>query len=235
MSAFLGHDRGRWVIAAVVATVFLGGFVFLFQPPVIDLSLKRSPAKAPVGLGLRRVAPAEAALVDPTPLFLPTIWNTAQKDVALPKAGGAFANYPAKFAYEEAEFKGLHARSIPVANAADLLALATPGASTLGIGRQSGGPDIQPARGAFLEVIPQTGGPAVLNATVPLLNLPAIGLWEPIEFLAVVDAAGLCGPLVSTVRSKAEDIDAYFKNYLTTSFRLGAKLEPGIYRIRVGP
>ena len=34
---------------------------------------------------------------------------------------------------------------------------------------------------------------------------------------------------------KADDIDAYFKNYLTTSFRLGAKLGPGIYRIRVGP
>lgn len=235
MSAFWENDRRRWVVAAVVAGVLGGGFVSLFRPQSVAPNGNRLHEKMPVGLGLRRVAPADAALVDPTPLFLPTIWNTAQKEVALPKVGGAFANYPARFAFEEAEFKALHSRSISVANASDLLALTSPGASMLGIGREGEGGRSLPPRGAFLEVTPQTGGPTVLSATVPPLTLSVGALWEPVEFLAVVDAAGFCGPLVSTVRSRAEEIDSYFKNYLTNTFRLGAKLGPGVYRIRVGP
>ena len=235
MRAISGSDRGRWGIAALVSVLLGLSFTFMFRAPLAEPLVPRFGGKPSVGIGLRRVAPAEAALVDPTPLFLPTVWNAAQKDVALPKAGGAFANYPAKFVYDESEFRALRSRSMAVTGASDVLGLTPPGASLLGIGRQSRQVEVLPLRGAYIEVSRHAGGLVVLNAAVPTLPFQNLGLWDPVEFLAVVDRSGLCGPLVSTVRSKADEIDAYFKNYLTNTIRLGAKLEPGFYRIRVGP
>jgi hypothetical protein len=55
------------------------------------------------------------------------------------------------------------------------------------------------------------------------------------EFMAAVDASGLVGPLVLTVHSDVAEVDAYFGRYLAETFRIGQRLEPGFYRICVGP
>jgi hypothetical protein len=55
------------------------------------------------------------------------------------------------------------------------------------------------------------------------------------EFMAAVDPAGLVGPLVLTVHSNVAEVDAYFARFLSEELRVGQRLEPGFYRICVGP
>jgi len=62
-----------------------------------------------------------------------------------------------------------------------------------------------------------------------------MGTWRPLELFATVDAAGLASPLVVTDRSDVEEVNAYFRNYLARTFRLGEHLAPGFYRVVVGP
>ena len=235
MRIHAANDRQRWSLAALVSVGLGLGVVLLFRAPSVEPPAEHFNPKAIAGIGLLRVASSDAALVDPTPLFLPTIWNSAEKSVALPKPGGAFANYPAKFAYDEFDFKAPNARSQSMASASDLLALLPPGSALLGVGRGGSAGEPLPRRGGCIEVSQLTGGSVVLKEALPPLPFPEMGLWEPVELLATVDASGLSGPLVVTARSKADEIDAYIKNYLTNSVQLGAKLRPGIYRIRVGP
>ncbi len=244
MSTLAQSDRRHWIWASLGAIAIGLVFLIVFHAPV-DLAVKRGSAvskghstvsESPQ-VGFRRVAPEEAALVDPTPLFLPTAWNTAQKEVALPKAGGAFADYPARFTYDEVEFRSLAPKKDSAVDFSGALALNSPGAALLGIGRS---PIDLPAisrRSAFYEVALAAGGRVVLAESLAEAKPPGsgAGAWEPIEFLAVVNAAGLSAPLVPTVRSKLEEVDTYFANYLMQQVRIGAKLAPGVYRIWVGP
>jgi hypothetical protein len=217
-------------------------FLMLFRAPVEPPEKRgsavikgRAPVAAAPQVGFRRVAPEEAALVDPTPLFLPTSWNTAQKEVALPKVGGAFADYPARFTYDEMESRSLAPKKDSAVDVSGALALNSPGVALLGIGRSSVDLPTQSRRSAFYEVTSAAGGRVVLAEALASAKPPGAGAWEPIEFLALVNAAGLSTPLVPTVRSKREEVDAYFASYLTQQVRIGAKLSPGVYRIWVGP
>lgn len=236
------NERRRWLWAALGAILVILGFLLLFRAPLEPRGQRSSvmnQARAPIApvpqVGFRRVAPEEAALVDPTPLFLPTVWNTAQKEVALPKVGGAFADYPARFTFEEMEFRALAPKKDPAVDFSGALALNSPGVALLGIGRDTVKLPTISRRSAFYEVTPAVGGGVVLAEGLVEAKPPGAGAWEPIEFLAVVNAAGLSAPLVPTVRSKLEEVDAYFANYLTQQVRIGAKLAPGVYRIWVGP
>ncbi len=235
-------ERRRWVWAALGAIAIVFVFLILFRAPENPAAERGSvtvKAQAPLPdvpqVGFRRVAPEEAALVDPTPLFLPTAWNAAQKEVALPKGGGAFADYPARFTYDEVEFRALAPKKDPAVDFSVALALNPPGAALLGIGRSPVGLPELARRGAYYEVAPASGGRVVLAETLAEAKPPGAATWEPIEFLAVVNAAGLSAPLVPTVRSKLEEVDTYFASYLTQQARIGAKLAPGVYRIWVGP
>ena len=235
-------ERRRWIWAALGAIGVVLVFLILFRAPVdptgergLAVLKGRAPTEVVPQVGFRRIAPAEAALVDPTPLFLPTAWNTAQKEVALPKLGGAFADYPARFTYDEAEFRSLAPKNDPAVDFSGALALNAPGAALLGIGRSPVDLPAISRRSAFYEVAPAAGGRVVLAEALAEAKPPGTGTWEPIEFLAVVNAAGLSAPLVPTVRSKLEEVDAYFANHLTQQVRIGAKLAPGVYRIWVGP
>jgi len=68
------------------------------------------------------------------------------------------------------------------------------------------------------------------------VTLPAGQLeWQPAEFLVCVTAEGLLGRPVETVSSDVEDVDAFFRDYLTNTLRLGERLPPGMYRVVVGP
>jgi len=43
------------------------------------------------------------------------------------------------------------------------------------------------------------------------------------------------GDLVLTSSSDSEEVDSFFRSYLVKTFRLGERLNPGRYRILVGP
>lgn len=55
------------------------------------------------------------------------------------------------------------------------------------------------------------------------------------EFLAVVSSAGLIADPVLVNGSGWEEVDNFFRSYLVKSFRLGERLNPGRYRVLVGP
>src|SRR5260221_228885 len=85
---------GAVVVAAVMAALFSA----LRPPAIVPLPPRTRPV---IELAERRAKSAlddEATLLDPTPLFQPTQWNTARKDVPQPELGGAFQSYrvPAK-------------------------------------------------------------------------------------------------------------------------------------------
>ncbi|MBC7366040.1 MAG: hypothetical protein H7343_04380 [Undibacterium sp.] len=186
-------------------------------------------------MGLATVVRGEVALVDKTPLFLPTEWNTAHKEVVLPQSGGAFSDYSPKFAYDETELKSLNPGVIAVFSVTDALALSPPGPPLLGFGRSDVKPAALERRGAFVEIVRAKGGQGIFAKTLAEAQPPIAPVWGPLEFLATVDAAGLTGPLVLTARSGVEEVDAYFQKYFTEKLRVGMMLGPGLYRIGVGP
>lgn len=235
MSTSVRGERGRWVLAVGGALILGGGVVALFRFPS---AIQRIEPVKRDGVGrveLTKVVRGEAALLDKTPLFLPTEWNTAHKEVVLPQSGGAFSDYAPKYAYDEAELKSLKPTAPTVLSVTDALLLAPPGPALLGFGRSEIKAAVLEKRGAFVEVLRANGGKRVLAKTLTEVEPPAAAVWGPLEFLATVDAMGLTGPLVLTVRSGTEEVDVYFQKYLTQKLRIEAMLGPGIYRIYVGP
>jgi len=59
--------------------------------------------------------------------------------------------------------------------------------------------------------------------------------YAPLEFLVVISSAGMVGEPVLTTGSGWDDVDIFFRTYLVKTFRLGERLNPGRYRVLVGP
>ena len=126
---------------------------------------------------------------------------------------------------------------------ADALTPDAPGALAMGFGRTGASVVPLPARAAMIEITTAETGekplPAQVMAQVQALTAaahpPAGRPWQTMEFVAAIDAAGLAAPLMMTTRSGADEVDAYFQNFLVRTLRLGERLAPGIYRISVGP
>lgn len=216
--------------ASVLLLVAL--YVRLPQPPPIE---SLPPKRASVGL-VDRVAIQGTMLRDPTPLFLPTEFNSSRKDYRPKEPGGAFAGFPAELTFKESELM-LHlpaAAAIP-ASPAEALVGDPPGAPFLGFGRTDLAVEPLDPRGAYVEVVASGTGRVVFGFAVKDAQPPATAPWKPMEFLAAVDAAGLVGPLVLTVHSNVAEVDAYFGRFLAENLRIGQRLEPGFYRISVGP
>lgn len=94
-----------------------------------------------------------------------------------------------------------------------------------------------PARLGYLEVISTRSGHAVLSESIPAspsLTPPAAD-WAPLEFLIAIDPAGLVGTPVITGSTTSEEVETFFRNFVVKKLRLGARLEPGFYTVRVGP
>ena len=233
MKAAGRHAQRRWIMAATGAAAVT----------LLVASWFRVPVKAPVEVAANKVAAVsftrvprgDAALLDPTPLFLPTEWNTARMEVKLPESRGAFAGYDAKWKFDVSELKlGLPASVAVPENAAEALLIASPGAPFSGFGRSDAEVEALARRGAFVEVVAAGSGRRILADALPAARPPGGGGWQPLEFLAAVDAAGLVS-LDLTARSGLEEVDAYFSRYLAQTLRIGARLAPGFYRICVGP
>jgi hypothetical protein len=175
-------------------------------------------------------------LIDPTPLFLPTEFNSSRIDYVPNDLVGVEAGFPFKKTFSDSELE-LH---LPPPNAvpqtpADALVDDPPGAPFLGFDRAD--PVMEPVspRVAYVEIVDARTGRSVLGMPVADAHPPASAPWQPMEFLAAVDRAGLVGPLVPTTRSGVDDVDAYFGRYLADTLRVGQRLAPGFYRIIVGP
>jgi hypothetical protein len=234
-------SRLRWIYAAAGALIILGGVAALFRSPHGGRTVAVPPVLPhPAAVKLVNLKRNEAALTDPTPLFLPTEWNAGQN--ALPanasrEPDSSFTGYPAKLMFEETDL----ALSFPgdvnaPARPADALSAGRLGPVFLGLGNGTPDPAQLPARKAFVEITIAGNGQRILAQTLTDANPPGWTGWrQPMEFLVAVDAMGLVGPMILTESSRAASVDGYFQNYLVKKLHAGERLGPGFYRIWVGP
>jgi len=259
------------MVAAAVGVVVAVGAGVLFRVPAPEVrSLPKNPAPGaasrragsqPIRLnrvsadGADPLAGDDGMLFDPTPLFLPTRWNSSRKDAVLSEPGGAFGGYPAKLTFAESDLALPLPKPVEVpASPAAALRDDPPTAPFLGFNRPDSVVVPVGARGGFVEIVDAATGRPVFQRSLADAKPPVAteAAWPPLEFLAAVDAAGLFGPLVSvplaaTPKDAAvgvggsvsqaglADLEAYFREYLVQSLHIGERLAPGFYRITVGP
>jgi hypothetical protein len=220
-----------WVsIAGVIAAVWLA---FQIRAPEAPLSTGNRPNSA-VGL-VDPVVIKRTMLFDLAPLFLPTEFNSSRKPYVPDEPGSAFAGFPFKPTFSDSQIV-LHLpppAEVP-RSPAEALAGDPPGAPFIGFGRVDIKTEPLAPRAAYVEITDAESGRKVFSQTVKDARPPA-SQWKPMEFLAAVDAAGLVGPPVLTQHSDVADVDAYFGQYLSEDLRIGQRLNPGFYRVSVGP
>ncbi|MEY2881580.1 MAG: hypothetical protein RLZZ15_3960 [Verrucomicrobiota bacterium] len=239
------HARWHWVLAAAGGVAGLVAVLALFQsprPPIRPESAQRPGVRLDPSPTLRD----EAAFFDPTPMFLPTSRNASSRvgDSVQREPTATFRDYPAKLGFGLGDV-GVDALALPKSvrlppgpPTDPRLALAAdpPGSVAAGIGHADSTTTELPDRTGFVEIVASDSGKTVFTRRLAKDTLPAgQDWWQPVEFLAAVDAAGLVGPLVQTVRSGADEVDSRLQNYLVRTLRVGARLPPGYYRISVGP
>jgi hypothetical protein len=181
----------------------------------------------------------EMALRDPTPLFLPTVWNAAEDALAMNaprEPGGSFQDYAPfyTFSVTELNIKVPNTSKVPV-RPLDALALDSASRALFGFGQtDSKVQPLRPRRG-FLEVISASDGHILMRQ--PLTEGVPVdqGTWQPLEFLVAVNAAGVVGPPVLSESSRVGEVDSFFKEYLLKVLHIGERLAPGFYRISIGP
>jgi hypothetical protein len=252
MSVTRMGDSLRWALAGAGAlgAVVLVGLGFHATVPGPSLPAISRSSKAALffiqAKGDNSAISEQAMMRDTTPLFLPTERNASGPALAWREPGRAFLDEDTlKLSIGEsglnlagslppvAVFDG---RSSALAQPLDALTLDSPGDMLLGFGRVDTSVTPMAARGGFIEVIATATGETVIAQTIPVEAAPPTSkVWQPMEFMAAVDPAGLVGPLVVTDDSRVEEVNAYFRKYLAHSFRLGERLPPGFYRIVVGP
>jgi hypothetical protein len=221
------------VLALVIAALFRSP-----SPPGSARPAQPSPAVRLVHSG-EDLAGEDAALHDPTALFLPTRWSSARKDAPARPPEGSFTGYGPRLVFTE-DKPGLGlVPAPPPSRPAEALRASPLGSNPLvGIGRTDAPVPALGLRLALVSAAEARTGRIVFSESLhdapdapPELRNRA---WSPLEFLAAVDSAGLVRPLVPTVRSGTA-ADGFFLNYLSRDFRIGDRLAPGFYRIWVGP
>jgi hypothetical protein len=250
MAVVASDFRGRWWAAGAVAGLITATFVLVIRLPVAPPAVRSPEAPATVPPTVRiarpdasdRLLQEEADLRDLRPMFLPTERNAALVEPRM-EAGRNFLDHESFKAAAEPELGAvlpeigsIQGGALENATPLDAMGATGIGLPLAGFGRQS--PEVVPMRprGAVVEAVAMSDGRTVWIETLPEGGTPRRDLaWTPLEMVAVVDRAGLAGPLVITEGSRVDDVDIHFRNYLAQTFRLGERLAPGFYRIIVSP
>jgi hypothetical protein len=234
--------RRRWAIAAIGGVLLAALVSASFAPLPVPIREPQRPVRQ-VFIGQGSEA---TAMRDLTPLFLPTWRNAASSllperepgekigEVETPRLGIAEAGWRVSERLPEL----VTLNGLPVARATPLDYLDDSAADVLvsGIGRSPRPLPVHTARAATIEAVATRDGRRLLaDVLPPTVSLPTDKAWLPLELLANVGPAGLVAPLTVTSGSGVEDVDAFFRNYLARTFRVGERLPPGFYRITVAP
>lgn len=231
--------KKRWLIAVLLSVGIGGSGLTLFRAPELYLPdrLTNLQPKTVTLIGRAdRAISDEAVLLDPTPLFLPTKWNASQRELVASEIGGRYQGFDSpKFSFAEMEVKlGLPPPVRMPAGPGEVVSADALSAGLVGFGRPSARTVALAPRSAYFEVVRAADGKKVLAQSISEPP-PVKGAWQPVEFAVGVDSAGLIGPIIVTVRSGVEEVDGFFANQLAKTHRIGERLEPGFYRIFVGP
>jgi len=238
-------------IAIAIAAVFAALVVLAVTQVRLPKSTGTKPPKVETAsVAIARTDPnggnaalrAQVELYDPKPLFLPTSINSS--DPALPttlrrEPGNAFKAIPPKplfIEYEKLNIELPYPVAVPE-SPAEVWRTGETANPFFSFGRINYPYTPLPKRLAFVEVLQAKTGRIVL--AVPLNadqkdNLPAVD-WQPLEMAVAVESTGLTGEPTVTSGSGFEEVDDYFRAFIVKQFRLGARLPPGFYILRIGP
>jgi hypothetical protein len=249
MSAKRGQGNTLGIAVAIAAVV-----VALMILAATKVRLPKSDTKVPkpatASVAIARADPRggspalleQVELYDPKPLFLPTLINNS--DPNLPamlrrEPGTVFQSFPAGYVFDEYEMKKVafpEPITVP-ATPVEVLHTGEIANPFFTFGRINYPYTPLSKRLAFLEVMQARTGKTVL--AVPLVaqksdNLPG-GDWPPLEMMVAIETTGMVGEPTVTSGSGSDEIDDFFRAFLVKQFRLGSRLPPGFYTLRVGP
>jgi hypothetical protein len=219
MNTVAGRESGRtWLLAAAGALVALPAVTALFRLP------------ASAGLGVPKLPRAKMEISAVGVSFHDPTETAVGEPADNPRYGTPQLNFPVS-ATKLAFPSRVEVPGKPV-DALKLWAGETP---FLGMGRKDVPVAALPQRTALVEVVTADGGRQVLTQALTDARPPGNGDWAPMEFLVAVEPAGLMGLPALVPGSTPADVAAYFQNYLAKVLRVGERLAPGFYRIKVGP
>ena len=179
----------------------------------------------------------QVSFYDPTPLFLPTEWNArpdARSGVALREPGDG-VRYGAQLGFPVNAIKLAFPSRVEVPGTpVDALKQGSQ-MPFLGMGERDISLTPLPRRAALVEVVTADGGRQVFSQALMDARPPGNRDWQPMEFLIAVEPSGLVGLPAAVPGAASADVVAYFQNYLAKVLRVGERLAPGFYRIKVGP
>lgn len=184
-----------------------------------------------------RILRERADLLDPTPLFFPTEWNFGQRPLPArlrPQPGQVFGSFEPKFTVVEQNLKTYVGALVPAPEKlADVLTQGNE-APFAGMGHLEVSRAPLPERSGMLEVRSFGGSEPILEQQLEGFTL-ARPDFAPLEFIVAVSSAGVVGDPILASGSGWDEVDSFFRTYLVKTARLGERLNPGSYRVLVGP
>lgn len=256
-----GKIKGPWLrigIASVLScgVIGLGLRLFRLTPsspsmgPAQKMEAVRKEVPKPfVGIaGLDSVENPDLALkekaefFDPLPLFLPTPWNYEQGPLSPGlerRPSEIFGRFAAKMTFPEAKLDMQFGPRVSLPESPKEVLTGEDRDPFFSFGREDGPLPVFQTRGAFVEVSGMGANATTVRQELKEAHPPRED-WAPVEYMAAVDETGLLGQLVVSGHDGlpgdgADEVDAYFRDFLSKNFRLGSRLSPGIYRVLVGP
>jgi len=215
-------------------------WVWWSQATLAEARAAQSPPEAFVRLtgrgdaAVERMLRERAAYQDATPLFFPTTTNFRAGE----KQGGQGTAEVFRDFGEVLQFQGTvpHYGTEAVTPPATAIELMEKGSEAPFAGFGQVDSDVSPreSRWAKFEVKSLVDGRLVLSFDIGISGSPS-GEFDESEFVVKVGPSGLAGALLLTRSSGRVDVDAFVRDYLVKTARIGARLPPGSYRVSVGP
>ena len=235
--------KRRWVVGAALFALAAAGWwgwsALILRRTVVERADVDEPFVRLAGGGEAqgsRLLRERAFYFDPTPLFLPTAQNFGQGRLPRslrPQPGQVFANFPEQLNFGDRSLRAYaSAPGVVAENLSEVLSRANE-APFAGLGESGAELGKATPRSAMLEVKALDGtelGHEVLSG----LALPR-SEFAPLEFVVAIGVAGAIGRPVLVTSSGWDEVDAFFRDYVENTYRIGARLAPGRYRVLIGP
>lgn len=233
--------RRVWVALVLVSIGASGGWFWL-RSRIEDVQAGGAGTEpfvrvsGPEQGGRDRAVRERAELFDPAPLFLPTSRNFGQGPLPARLAkqpGQVFADFGAKVSFAEGGLEAFGAETLASPESLAEVLSRSNEVPFAGLGEAGGRRPQLPTREAVLQ-IKRMGEKGLSEVVLAGIGVPDSD-FAPLEFVVAVGPAGLIGDPILTSGSGRDRVDAFFQDYLVKTYRLGARLEPGRYRVMIGP